>query len=137
MTVNPKTIFLLLLFSFLSCADVLAQSWGQWTLSEPKYTYEDFRAIFFIDTLQGWAGDEAGRVFHTTDGGESWYLQATGLGGGIYDIQFIDQNEGWMAAFIGLWHTTDGGRNWDQVRRRSHNAEVPTNIHFLDRQHIW
>jgi photosystem II stability/assembly factor-like uncharacterized protein len=137
MTVNPKTIFLLLLLSFLSCGDVLAQSWGQWTLSEPKYTYEDFRAIFFIDTLQGWAGDEAGRVFHTTDGGETWNYQARGLGGGIYDIQFIDQNEGWIAAFIGIWHTTDGGNNWEQVGRQRHIDEVPTNIYFLDRQHGW
>jgi photosystem II stability/assembly factor-like uncharacterized protein len=114
MTVNPKTIFLLLLLCFLSCADVLAQSWGQWTLSEPKYTHEELEAIFFLDSLQGWAGDEAGRVFHTTDGGESWYLQATGLGYRIFQIYFIDAKQGWISGYFGIFHTQDGGFTWNK-----------------------
>jgi photosystem II stability/assembly factor-like uncharacterized protein len=90
-------------------------------LSDPIF------AMTFIDTTHGWAAADRATYLKTTNGGESWesgYIQPSLEGVGadatlalvdpiFYDVQFLDENTGWIVGEFGkIYHTTDGGRNW-------------------------
>ena len=83
--------------------------------------------LSFIDANRGWAAADRATYLKTTDGGESWtsgYIQPSleGVGANatlalvdpiFYDVQFIDENTGWIVGEFGkIYHTTDGGQNW-------------------------
>jgi photosystem II stability/assembly factor-like uncharacterized protein len=83
----------------------------------------------FLDSNRGWIliadpNDpvNAGRLYHTTDGGVHWNENFVPFGGG--DIQFLDDDNGWMMlpADVGagnmavkFFQTMDGGKNWSQI----------------------
>ncbi len=75
-------------------------------------SFGDFRAISFVNRRQGWATGQHSRIYHTSNGGRDWNLQAYYLGlQFIYSLSFIDSLNGWGAAKE-LLHTTNGGLNW-------------------------
>ena len=54
---------------------------------------DDFYSLDFGDDLNGWAGTETGRVFNTTDGGDTWGEPAVPLSDAVMDIdRGNDQN---------------------------------------------
>ncbi len=62
-----------------------------------------------------------GFLYHTSDGGMNWLNTNTPFSGG--DIQFLDSNNGWVLADLGVatgsnavavYQTTDGGTTWTQ-----------------------
>jgi hypothetical protein len=71
-----------------------------------------FRGCYFENKDTGWVvGDY--RIIYTEDGGNSWTLQKT-ASYRLYGIDFIDQNEGWVAGTGGtIFHTTNRGTNWN------------------------
>ena len=90
-------------------------------LSDPIF------GISFIDTHHGWAAADRATYLKTTNGGASWesgYIQPSleGVGANatlalvdpiFYDVQFLDENTGWIVGEFGkIYHTTDGGQNW-------------------------
>jgi photosystem II stability/assembly factor-like uncharacterized protein len=78
-------------------------------------------SLDFVSDSQGWL-TTAASVYGTHDGGLSWqqlfYLKYASL----YQIDFVDANNGWLT-FIsddgngthGILHTTDGGKSWTAV----------------------
>ncbi len=79
--------------------------------------------ISFVSPDIGWYGNGLGKLFRTTDGGESWAMVAEKPGSFIRALGFLDQNTG----FIGnvgtdyypnvtdkqpLYRTDDGGVTW-------------------------
>ncbi len=71
--------------------------------------------MVFANEKLGWVSGENSKIYHTTNGGETWYLQAHFLGD-IHSIFLVDSLRLW-AANIGaaggaIFHTTDGGKNW-------------------------
>lgn len=78
-------------------------------------------ALSFVSATEGWAVDDY-RLAHTTNGGTwtelevpmrapAFRLQAPYLS----DIQFIDEDNGWIAGTeIPVMYTPDGGNNWYQ-----------------------
>ena len=63
-----------------------------------------------------------GLLYHTADGGLTWSISSTPFSGG--DLSFIDANNGWMLADLGVgagsnavavFQTTDGGSTWAQT----------------------
>lgn len=80
--------------------------------------------VFFIDAARGWAVGDRGAIWHTSDGGEHWRLQSSGVACRLESIQFLDAENGWAAG--GLFHpythtsrgvllrSRDGGRSWAQ-----------------------
>jgi hypothetical protein len=67
----------------------------------------------FIDNATGWISGASGTILKTTDGGNSWNLQATGTNFALFSVDFIDADKGWASGPLGtLLHTTDGGNNW-------------------------
>ena len=55
---------------------------------------------------------EEGRVFKTTDGGETWN-QVYICNKDLYDVKFVSDQIGWIVGFGIISKTTDGGITWN------------------------
>jgi photosystem II stability/assembly factor-like uncharacterized protein len=89
---------------------------------EVKY-YDSVRAnltsLTFRNANLGWAVSEAygyaeeGRVFKTSDGGQSW-AQVHIFNNDLHDVKFVSDNIGWVVGFGIISRTTDGGLSWNE-----------------------
>lgn len=82
--------------------------------------------IFFISPTTGWYVNGAGKIFKTTDAGQTWAAQVTKPGTYFRCIAFVDEKVG-VAGNIGpgyfpnvsdttpLYRTEDGGATWQPV----------------------
>ena len=82
--------------------------------------------VFFVSSSTGWYANGAGKIFRTTDGGDTWTLQAHMPGTYFRCLAFVDENIG-FAGNIGpgyfpgvsddtvLYRTDDGGASWHAV----------------------
>lgn len=93
-------------------------------LTEAGYSVE----ADVLDNNHAWVqktnfdGDpNSGFLYRTSDGGNTWTESTTPFGGG--DLNFIDANNGWMLASLGVgagsmgisvFQTADGGATWEQ-----------------------
>ncbi len=87
--------------------------------------------IFFLDERRGWVAGWRGKqqgitsgvqfvkyltdgmVAYTTDGGETWTRVDADSGKFLWDVVFMDAQEGWAVGSSGqTMHSTDGGRTW-------------------------
>ena len=104
-------------------------------LSVLDYT---FHSIHFSDNNNGWVAGSNGIVYHTTNGGTTWFQQYPPTAGGwLWPIFFIDNNVGWTAGdpLFGLFKSTNGGLTWS-----TYYVPVVERIHsiiFLDNQTGW
>jgi len=79
-------------------------------------------AIDFVDEKNGWIVGDYGTILRTTDGGQNWEKQKSGipslllLSGTfplLMDVKFIDPLKGWAVGESGtILHTSDGGNTW-------------------------
>ncbi len=107
-------------------------------------TDKNLRAVYFVDSMTGWAAGDAGAVYRTTDGGKSWKPLLSGAVANINFIYFIDWNHGWMLGESSgrmtdetegeniLLITTNGGRSW--TRKSLPNV---TCLYFVDSRSGW
>ncbi len=109
-------------------------------------TDKNLLSIYFVDSMTGWAGGDAGALFRTTDGGRSWKPLLCGAPANIFFMYFIDWNNGWMLGGVPgkvaarnegggdtiLFITTNGGRSWTQ-------KPLPNvlRLHFTDPKNGW
>ena len=84
-------------------------SW-QFVLSLPS----NLNSVFFINDSIGWTVGW-GDLFKTTDGGNNWFEQQTGIDKMCYDIYFQDENRGWIASRNEVLRSTDGGAVWESI----------------------
>ncbi|MBK8983117.1 MAG: hypothetical protein IPM38_12515 [Ignavibacteria bacterium] len=79
--------------------------------------------MFFINSNTGWISGDIGTIMRTTNGGNSWEIQNSGITNNIEDIFFLDNLNGWAlsweifpdsASFFGTisLNTSDGGNTW-------------------------
>ena len=103
-----------------------AQSNAQW-FKLPSEAYKGKQDdIYFTDARTGFYGNGAGKIFKTTDGGQSWKQVMNKPGTYIRALGFVDERLG-FAGNIGteyfpgvtdttpLYRTTDGGATWSPV----------------------
>jgi photosystem II stability/assembly factor-like uncharacterized protein/PKD repeat protein len=70
-------------------------------------------AMDFVDAQTGWFAVKSA-VYHTTNGGLNWTLQAD-LPENILQMRFADHLHGWACGSnTGVYATSDGGQNWTQ-----------------------
>ena len=111
--------------------------------------------FFFVNATTGWAvGEEWGFdrsgskllnrfILNTNDGGKTWVTQFKdvagekwGVGDGLFDVFFIDQNEGWVVGSKDLiLHTKDGGRHW--ANQNSGTKSDLWKVQFIDAKRGW
>ena len=68
-------------------------------------------ALHFIDANNGLMRVQGGKIFRTSDGGQSW----SGVSGEIQgnpEFAFADAEVGWAARYQKLLYTRDGGKSW-------------------------
>jgi photosystem II stability/assembly factor-like uncharacterized protein len=91
--------------------------------------------IFFVNGTTGWVSSGDGKIYKSTDTGNSWNLIGSGQDSVIYSICFIDEERGWAGGWGGLFmSTTDGGFTWQK-----HNfgqGEIKS-IVFKDQDNGW
>lgn len=78
---------------------------------------EALHKVFFVDDDLGWAVTYGtGTVIHTSDGGETWTVQATLDADYIERIQFLDRKVGFVCGDYGyVFKTADGGATWQEI----------------------
>lgn len=113
----------------LSPLPVLAQDGAGgsgWRLlpTEPYRGKQD--DIAFIDRMTGWYGNGLGKLFKTTDGGETWVQQLDQPGTYVRALGFVDAQTGFLGNIgpgyfptatdpVPLYRTRDGGETWQPV----------------------
>lgn len=111
--------FLTLLGVFLAAASITAQ----WVKQSPYPTSSDLQAVFFVTPDIGFISGDDSALLKTADGGVTW-TQAPetnrppwpGLGDSIWDMQFLDANNGYaMGNPLRSYKTTNGGQTWQVI----------------------
>lgn len=105
-------------------------SWESKQLSGINYL-ED---IHFYDTKKGWVVGSNGTssvAYKTSNGGVSWELiTSINLGGSAKNVQFYDENNGWISTYQGtIYRTNDGGQTWS-------TSTIPVGLFINDMQFI-
>ncbi len=127
-----KKIIMMLCSVFLTPLSV----YGTWARQNSGTTL-DLKAVFFIDSLYGWAAggeNNSGIVLRTTNGGTTWVTAYTDTKSVFYSIWFINRQTGWVVggrdnytvidtSCQKILKTTDGGLSW----RRQFNTNSNTN----------
>lgn len=131
-----KRLFITVILLAIS-THVYSQNYWQRVSSPASKTLFD---CFFLDTTYGWAIGDSGTIVHTSNGGQSWQLQNSGITTyAIEDIFFTGMTDGWAIAndytFVGsiILRTTNLGQNWVLTRFPDSNAVLNT-IAFLNAQ---
>jgi photosystem II stability/assembly factor-like uncharacterized protein len=110
-----KTLILL----FIICPNINSQ--GEWyRVESPVNT--TLSSLFLLDSLNVWAAGNSGTIIYSSDGGDNWSIQNSGISYpyNIVEIHFSDSINGWCVSInvfeppFGtiLLKTTDGGVNW-------------------------
>ncbi len=96
-------------------------------LEKPAYTYYGLRvqvgtmqigadtlhSVHFYDINTGWAVGVGGIILHTSNGGNSWNIQESGVNENLYSVHFFDDKIGWAVGDGGIiLHTNNSGENW-------------------------
>jgi photosystem II stability/assembly factor-like uncharacterized protein len=82
-----------------------------------RYLGVPLRCVEFIGS-QGYAAGDAGRIFHTEDGGATWEKQESGTSVDLLKCSMLSPDTCWIAASGAggkLLKTVNGGDNWTQI----------------------
>src|SRR5205823_6532931 len=89
-----------------------AQS-SQWHWQNPLPQGNNLRGASFVDASTGTVVGENGTIVRTTDGGNSWTVQASGTTQTLWAVSFTDATNGTAIGEGGtIVGTTDGGAHW-------------------------
>jgi photosystem II stability/assembly factor-like uncharacterized protein len=94
--------------------------------------------------VQGWVAGDSGTILKTTNGGQTWASQKSGISNEIHAFFMLDRSYGWALAFQypvdTMWYgtimlrTTDGGITWT---REEYPEEFYYAISFHDSVNGW
>ena len=87
--------------------------------------------VHFVGDQHAWAVGDAGHIYHTGDGGQTWERQLGEQLDDFREILFLDSRHGWLAGDNGiLLETRDGGKTWTHLRSGTEQNLV--GVHFAD-----
>jgi photosystem II stability/assembly factor-like uncharacterized protein len=126
-----------ILILFLIGSPVLSQQY--WTKVNSPASKSLWKC-HFVDSLYGWAAGDSGTIVHTSNGGQNWILQNSGIDFyQIDDIFFINHSTGWALSNDFLYtgtivlRTTNGGALWTNYRYPD-TSRVFNVVYFLNPQ---
>ncbi len=87
------------------------QTWTDIMIANGQFDLVD---VEFVNENEGWAlGAPEANIFHTVDGGATWFSQFFNGGFPLRAISFVDREHGWAAGpNDGILWTADGGSSW-------------------------
>ncbi len=95
------------------------------------------RSITFINEKLGFACADIGRIYRTTDGGDTWSRMNSPTQEPLFEVDFIDDKNGMIVGFTGtILHTKDGGENWTILSSplgKEHNYSLD----YIDADHAF
>lgn len=107
----------------------------------------DLNRVVALGATSMVAAGDGGRIGRSADGGATWSWTtrtASGSGGTLSHVDFVDENNGWIAgghafydlpAYTAILHTADGGATWTW---QNPGTLVPlTSVDFVDATHGW
>ena len=121
-----------------------------WSAQDAGVTVS-FRAVYFVDSNNGWVSGANGTILHTSDGGDHWEQQPVATTDEIRDITFSDTLNGWAISNEPLindssgnpvdwqstiWHTINGGITWS-IQTLPADASFLHGLKFLDSNTGW
>ncbi|MDH5683418.1 MAG: YCF48-related protein [candidate division WOR-3 bacterium] len=87
-------------------------SWNLRTLPQGS---KILHSLELIDDNKLWAVGRNGTIIHSSDGGNSWITQISGIDTTLYDVDFADSLRGLIAGDGVVLYTQDGGNTWFQA----------------------
>lgn len=73
----------------------------------------NLKSVFFYNDNLGWVAGQNGTIYHTINGGDSWFAQNSNSNFDLFSILFSDSVNGIAVGDFGTLITTnDGGNNW-------------------------
>ncbi len=92
---NKKYLYLLVLIIFKQLIASAQPSW------EKIKTPTDFNLlkVFYLDSLHCWVAGDSGVIMFSSDQGDSWDIQNSGVLNYINDIYFLNDSLGWALTF--------------------------------------
>jgi len=82
-------------------------------MAKDEPVHDDIFSIAFPTEKDGWAAGRWGTILHTSDGGNSWARQESGIDTTLVAVHFADARNGWAVGVKGtIVHTSDGGTTW-------------------------
>lgn len=87
--------------------------------------FTDFQTVFAHDSLVWVAGSPGGRIWHSSDEGQHWVAQPTGITTPLHALSFVNERIGVaVGAFGCVLKTDDGGATWLKVRAGNRRAAL-------------
>ena len=106
-----KKYHLIIIAFFILQQSITAQQ--GWFWQNPLPQGNPLYGVSFTDSNNGTTVGSAGTILRTTDGGQNWVTQTSGITQWLYGVSFTDSNNGTAVGEGGtILRTTDGGQNW-------------------------
>ena len=101
-------VLLALLLAHLAWLSPAARAEG--TATSLREVRQSLFGTCFANEREGWMVGELGRIFHTSDGAQTWERQDAGTKRPFLAISCLDANRAWIAGKEGIVYATrDGG----------------------------
>ena len=84
---------------------------ANWEVS-PDGGYTSWNSVSLTETGKAWAVDTKGGIAYSSDWGHTWEDQESVTSQPLWEVFFINDNEGWVVGGLGssvILHTTNGG----------------------------
>lgn len=87
----------------------------------------------FVDENTGWLVGTSGMIVKTTNGGETWTAQTSGITSELYGVDFVNENIGFAVGQAGtILKTTNGGLTWSS--QTSGTTSSLYDVNFINEQ---
>ena len=75
------------------------------------------------------------RLLYGPDSGNTWVVQwRPGIFDRPFEVEFLNEKEGWLATNMEILYTTDGGKTWNPIWRKGRNWLREFEV--IDRKHL-
>jgi photosystem II stability/assembly factor-like uncharacterized protein len=109
-----------------------------WILQRDKQDNITYYSIFFSNQDNGWIVGYSGTIKNTTNGGNNWNDQQSGVSSNFWEVCFVDNLKGWVCGEKNtILKTIDGGKSWINISPSSPQNKIYVSIKFIDGNNGW
>ena len=123
-----------LIISCLFCGKITEPNNSSgWNLQFDNNDNITYYAIHFADEKNGWIVGYSGTIKKTSDGGDNWESQLSGVQSNLWDVCFINNKIGWVCgADNTILKTADSGETWNKIFLPDNTEKINVSIQFID-----